>query len=489
MRPVSIWAALATCAIAGIAVGQATDDCASAPVVGDGTYTWDLTTATFSVPGSCGGTSAAEDVFLQYVPTFTGTARASTCGATSEDTVLAIYADCAGTELACLDDFCGLQTQLDFPVASGVPYWVRIASFSGGATGSGTITLSQVGGGGTPPNDACGSAAAATDGVVYNFDTSAATLDGWLGSCGGSGGSVDVWYDWTPANTGCGSISLCGSFYDTVVEVFDMCGGVSLGCNDDYCGLQSQLDLTSVAAGTHYIVRVSGYSGASGAGQILFTSAPAGSYSPPGSGTVEPEVCDPNQGPNDTVNGGCNVTPNLFGSVACGETILGTAWSTTSYRDTDWFLFHLPADDTVTMTGQAQFFARCFLLNTDCTNLIQLATGTNSACDPNFSISASLTAGDYVAWMGAAAFDGLTVCGTNSQYWFTLSFGAGCAGNPCDFADTNCDGAINGFDVEATEQAVNGDFSNFCLPTADLNGDGAENGFDVEYSEQLANSC
>lgn len=63
------------------------------------------------------------------------------------------------------------------------------------------------------------------------------------------------------------------------------------------------------------------------------------------------------------------------------------------------------------------------------------------------------------------------------------------AGVPCDLADTNCDGSLNGFDVEATEQAVNGDFSNFCLPSADLNNDGAENGFDVEFSEFLTLNC
>lgn len=60
---------------------------------------------------------------------------------------------------------------------------------------------------------------------------------------------------------------------------------------------------------------------------------------------------------------------------------------------------------------------------------------------------------------------------------------------PCELADTNCDGSLNGFDVEATEQAVNGDFSNFCLQSADLNNDGAENGFDVEFSEFLTLNC
>ncbi|CAG1004695.1 hypothetical protein PHYC_03164 [Phycisphaerales bacterium] len=60
---------------------------------------------------------------------------------------------------------------------------------------------------------------------------------------------------------------------------------------------------------------------------------------------------------------------------------------------------------------------------------------------------------------------------------------------PCELADTNCDGSLNGFDVEVTEQAVNGDFSNFCLQSADLNNDGAENGFDVEFSEFLTLNC
>ncbi|CAG0951726.1 hypothetical protein PHYC_00233 [Phycisphaerales bacterium] len=57
---------------------------------------------------------------------------------------------------------------------------------------------------------------------------------------------------------------------------------------------------------------------------------------------------------------------------------------------------------------------------------------------------------------------------------------------PCD-PDVNCDGSVNGFDIEATEQAVNGDYSNFCQATADLNNDGAENGFDIETEEQRVN--
>ncbi|CAG0999275.1 hypothetical protein PHYC_02767 [Phycisphaerales bacterium] len=60
---------------------------------------------------------------------------------------------------------------------------------------------------------------------------------------------------------------------------------------------------------------------------------------------------------------------------------------------------------------------------------------------------------------------------------------------PCPEPDYNCDGAVNGFDIQATEEAVNGDFSNFCAGSADLNGDGAENGFDIQYAEERVNGA
>ncbi|CAG0980949.1 hypothetical protein PHYC_01762 [Phycisphaerales bacterium] len=59
---------------------------------------------------------------------------------------------------------------------------------------------------------------------------------------------------------------------------------------------------------------------------------------------------------------------------------------------------------------------------------------------------------------------------------------------PCD-PDVNCDGAVNGFDIQATEEAVNGDFTNFCQASADLNGDGAVNAFDIEIEEQRVNGA
>jgi choice-of-anchor B domain-containing protein len=54
----------------------------------------------------------------------------------------------------------------------------------------------------------------------------------------------------------------------------------------------------------------------------------------------------------------------------------------------------------------------------------------------------------------------------------------------CD-PDVNCDGSADGFDVETMEQAVGGDFANFCQADADFNRDGSVDGFDVEAVEQV----
>ncbi|CAG1007482.1 hypothetical protein PHYC_03438 [Phycisphaerales bacterium] len=118
---------------------------------------------------------------------------------------------------------------------------------------------------------------------------------------------------------------------------------------------------------------------------------------------------------------------------------------------------------------------------------------------PNNSAMTSV-GGDLNAASGALtllvntndSFATATYAGNSNNLWRGPSlvlFAESTGGNPCDFADANCDGALNGFDVEAMEQAVNGDFSNYCLPTDDPNQDGASNGFDIEFIEGLINIC
>ncbi len=123
----------------------------------------------------------------------------------------------------------------------------------------------------TPPNDDCADAIVACPGQAYSGSTNAANVDGST-TCGTSNSTPDVWYKYTPGTGGPAMFSLCGpgTTYDTVMSIHSACPGTSgntLNCNDDACGepYAAPSEITrSVTAGTTYIVRVSGWSGASG---------------------------------------------------------------------------------------------------------------------------------------------------------------------------------------------------------------------------------
>jgi len=113
-----------------------------------------------------------------------------------------------------------------------------------------------------PANDECVNAICVSDGVPVNGTTIGATGTD-ITSCG-FGDTADVWYSYTPAVSSSVTISLCGSSYDTTLAIFSACGGTELACNDDSsCGLSSQITM-SLAAGTTYLIRVSGFGGQKG---------------------------------------------------------------------------------------------------------------------------------------------------------------------------------------------------------------------------------
>jgi spore coat protein A len=55
---------------------------------------------------------------------------------------------------------------------------------------------------------------------------------------------------------------------------------------------------------------------------------------------------------------------------------------------------------------------------------------------------------------------------------------------PCD-PDVNCDGSVDGFDIEVMERSVGGDTTDFCQADMDFNRDGSVDGFDIEALEQV----
>jgi hypothetical protein len=120
-----------------------------------------------------------------------------------------------------------------------------------------------------PANDNCGAAANISNGSIM-FSTFSATTDGVAGG-GCPDAANDIWYNYIAQGAGMVMAELCGSSFDTVLYVYDGCAcpvGALLACNDDSCGLQSQVSFMAAGTASCYKVRVGGFSGETGVGML-----------------------------------------------------------------------------------------------------------------------------------------------------------------------------------------------------------------------------
>jgi hypothetical protein len=151
------------------------DECANPIVIaGQGTFPFDTTGAsTNSDPATTGtngqnealcfafGTSAINnDVWYSWTANATGLATVSFCnGGTTHDTKVASWpAVCPpvpDTSLACNDDACSYQSEIQFNVTNGTNYLIQLGSFFSTATGAGTFDISIQGAPGGPGTPFC----------------------------------------------------------------------------------------------------------------------------------------------------------------------------------------------------------------------------------------------------------------------------------------------------------------------------------------------
>ena len=145
---------------------------------------------------------------------------------------------------------------------------IRI-TFPGGSGGVGIDEWSWNSGPGPQPpaNDDCANATPAAVGSNA-FNNLFATASTAGSSCGAD--AADVWFSFTVPSAGNYRFETCGSTLDTVLEVYSgACGSAtSLGCNDDGCGAQSQLDLVGLSAGDNLLIQLGGFNNAQGAGSL-----------------------------------------------------------------------------------------------------------------------------------------------------------------------------------------------------------------------------
>lgn len=91
----------------------------------------------------------------------------------------------------------------------------------------------------------------------------AAAGDDFAGSCGG-GGSPDVAYQWDVPYDGFFVLDTQGSDFDTLLYLYDDCGGAELWCNDDAEGSVSSRVVAPFAQGDRVLVVVDGKAGETG---------------------------------------------------------------------------------------------------------------------------------------------------------------------------------------------------------------------------------
>jgi len=261
--------------------------------------------------------------------------------------------------------------------------------------------------------------------------TTAGYVDNYQPNCGYAAGAPDVVYSFSPGATVSVNISLCGSSYDTELYVFQDTVGNIIACNDDNCGLQSQLLNLSLAAGHVYYIIVDGYYNNSGAYQFsVQENVPCVVPCPPGSLLEGEPVCHDNY--YDSYNGGCNSNPPVFTPLPCAQapatsvTVCGTyggfLYNGLSYRDTDWYVITVPAGgETVTWAARGETDTLIGIINGNagCPASAFYAYTYGSGCT-NLSVSGSLSAGTWWLWAGTLNF-GSTAGPCGQHYTATLT--------------------------------------------------------------------
>jgi hypothetical protein len=185
------------------------------------------------------------------------------------------------------------------------------------------------------------------------------------------------------------------------------------------------------------------------------------------SGTDEGEDCGA-----DT-NGGCNVLPTpTFGSIACDETVCGTAWADGGTRDTDWFLFSHKGG-VVSASLVSAFPGAVFIVDVSpCPATLLGSIGSSSGCGNSIPAVAELPAGEYAIVVltaqadGIGIFDGYPCCAGDANanaYTVTLTCGGELGTGACCIAGF-CEDDFTSFDCTAVGGTYSGDDSD-CAST------------------------
>ncbi len=221
------------------------------------------------------GTQGVGTMWFTFVATDTS-AQVETCDSIgSGDTEIAVYDGTCGAlvELACSEDACGDFGLLSRACAEGLimgnTYFVQVATYSEFNQGSITLDITCPCPAG-PANDDCEAAELLACDSAVTFDNSLATINPAdpLFSCGYFGpstGAGSVWYTFVATHDSARLLTCDSIVQDTLIAVYDgVCGALlEIGCNEDECGLLSDVCVNGLVVGNTYFVQVASFGPAS----------------------------------------------------------------------------------------------------------------------------------------------------------------------------------------------------------------------------------
>ncbi|MGB0714772.1 MAG: proprotein convertase P-domain-containing protein [Phycisphaerae bacterium] len=137
------------------------------------------------------------------------------------------------------------------------------------------------------PADTCGDCLTLNPGDILLGDNTGATSTS-DGSCDFAA-ELEQWFCYTATCDGTAFANTCDSALDTILTVYDSCGGGEIACNDDNENAECAGDLQSATSwaitnGTTYAISVSGWNAGTGSYQITLSEECVGVCGAPGSG-------------------------------------------------------------------------------------------------------------------------------------------------------------------------------------------------------------
>ncbi len=157
--------------------------------------------------------------------------------------------------------------------------------------------------------------------------TTTATLEDDQVTCSWRGhpSGPDVWYRYFPADDGSATVSTCDAAdFDTQIAIHaaDACPGDELYCVEDTTGCSGYTGEVTfpVAAGTEYLIRVTGYNGETGSFTMTLTGPPCMTAEDCDSNAV-PDACDPDSDGDGAIDAcdDCPADPGATTSPCCGD--------------------------------------------------------------------------------------------------------------------------------------------------------------------------